>query len=98
MGKFSLATSILLLAKAQGFTSPAEMARVPSTPLNMVPEEPAGSFFHQVPDDDDTKNGENEAADVDEAFSELLRQRRKPSIATTPSTIKGVPTSKATGR
>eukprot|EP00980_Cylindrotheca_fusiformis_P007816 scaffold1669_cov129-Cylindrotheca_fusiformis.AAC.27 len=66
----------------------------------MAPSDaPAGSFFHQVPDDDDKdkKDGLRDIPDVDDAFSELLKKRKKPPLATKPSTINGVPTSKANG-
>lgn len=99
MGKISLLTGILLLAKALGF-APAAASLQRCSPLNMAPPEgPAGSFFHQVPDDDDKDKIDvpEEPADIDDAFSELLKKRKKPSRASKPSTIDGVPTSTATG-
>jgi putative lipoic acid-binding regulatory protein len=87
---------MLLFARAQALNSPLpEVSRV--SQLNMAPDEPAGSFFHQVPDDADKNDDDKAPADVDDAFSELLRQRNKPLKASTPSTIDGVPTAKATG-
>jgi putative lipoic acid-binding regulatory protein len=96
MGKILLLTSTLLLAKALGF-APEAASLQRCSPLNMAPPEgPAGSFFHQVPDDDD-KDKIDVPEDVDDAFSELLKKRKKPSRASNPSTIDGVPTSSATG-
>ena len=57
----SLATGMFLLAKAQAFTSPTadNIASIQNriSHIHMVPpDEPAGSFFHQVPDDNDKKD------------------------------------------
>ncbi|CAJ1947590.1 unnamed protein product [Cylindrotheca closterium] len=60
-------------------------------------EGPAGSFFHKVPDDDDKKESDDNPSIVDDEFSELLRKRKKPSRASKPSTINGIPTAQATG-
>ena len=97
MGRISLATGILLLANAQGFTFDTRGTQRLSK-LNMV-DEPAGSFFHQVPDDnDDDSKDDSPASDaIDDEFSELLRRRKKPSRASKPSTINGVPTAEASG-
>lgn len=99
MGKISLSLVILLSTKALGFVSTAAIHRK-GCALSMAPSEgPAGSFFHQVPDDDEQeqKDGSQEPADFDGAFSELLMKRKKPLLASRPSTINGVPTSKASG-
>ena len=76
--------------------------------LRMAPSDsPAGSFFNPVPNDDDDEEEEEDKVenedsketpkDIDDQIVELLRQRRKPSHASRPSTIGGVPTSKASG-
>jgi putative lipoic acid-binding regulatory protein len=52
----------------------------------------AGSFFNQVPAND---NDNNEEPDMDSEISELIKSRNSPSLASEPSTINGVPTSKA---
>ena len=66
-----------------------------------TPEGPAGSFFHQIPDE--PNEGEalppatNFSDDINDEVVELLRQRRKPPRASNPSTINGIPTQKTTG-
>ena len=52
---------------------------------------PAGSFFNEVPNDDDESNKK----DIDESLSNLLKDRKGPPKAAEPSTIGGVPTSQA---
>jgi putative lipoic acid-binding regulatory protein len=54
---------------------------------------PAGSFFNPVPDN----KGNEEKKDLDESLENLLRQRKMPPKASSPSTINGIPTSQATG-
>lgn len=67
----------------------------------------AGSFFHPVPSDSDDDNSNNEeteedppitndAFDFDRNLNDMLK-KRSTSMASKPSTIKGVPTSKAKG-
>lgn len=53
---------------------------------------PAGSFFNQVPDNEDDEND-----NIDKSLDNLLKQRKSPPKATEPSTIGGVPTSLAKG-
>ena len=78
--------------------------------LHMAPPSPgapSGSFFNPVPEnnDNDEKSDEtpspspssDKSDDFDVEMTELLRQRRKPSKASRPSTINGVPTAKASG-
>lgn len=60
------------------------------------PDAPAGSFFNTVPDDNDNEK-DDESPDIDEQVTELLRNRKKPAMASERSTINGVPTEKATG-
>jgi hypothetical protein len=98
MGRLNLAAGFLLFARVQSFC-PEMRSGLHNSQLNMAPpDQPAGSFFHQVPDDDDKeKKGETPPPDFDGAISELIRQRRKPPRASKPSTINGVPTAKATG-
>lgn len=89
-------SSLFFLTKSNGFSPESAFLRQ-SLQLNMVPSEgPAGSFFHQVPDDDEKKESDD-ASSVDDEFSALLRKRKKPSRASRPSTINGVPTEKAVG-
>ena len=69
----------------------------------------AGSFFNPVPDDgggdpkdDETKKNKKKKPqtpleDFNDDVADLLRRRKKPSLASQPSTINGVPTKKATG-
>jgi len=54
----------------------------------------AGSFFNPVPEDDDNDNNKEED-DIDGKVKDLLRERKKPSKASQPSTINGVPTREA---
>lgn len=66
----------------------------------------AGSFFNPVPppddDDNDAKDSKkeeiNDVFDFDQSVAELMRNRNKKSRASTPSTLGGVPTAKATGK
>lgn len=98
MSRLSLVASLVLLAKVDSFSPRAINSYSPSiAPLQMNAEGPAGSFFHQVPDEDNNDEPDNSSMDIDTEVSELLRQRKKPPLASNPSTIKGVPTSKATG-
>jgi len=67
-------------------------------------KEVTGSFFNPVPekgDDSDGDNGkeeEGEEGDVmDRSIADLMRSRRAKPRASNPSTVGGVPTSKATG-
>ena len=62
-------------------------------PLRMGDDGPAGSFFNPVPDNE----GSREKKDLDESLEDLLRQRKMPPKASSPSTINGIPTSQATG-
>jgi putative lipoic acid-binding regulatory protein len=55
---------------------------------------PAGSFFNPVPDNE---RNEEVKKDLDESLEDLLRQRKQPPKASSPSTINGIPTSQATG-
>lgn len=60
----------------------------------------AGTFFHQVPEENDEemstpKNNDAKEDSFDTNIEELLRQRKAPSRASEPSTINGVPTSQA---
>lgn len=72
------------------------------TQLSMVPppssDAPAGSFFNPVPSDGENEKDDASSLDIDEQVIELLRNRKKPAMASQPSTIKGVPTEKATGK
>lgn len=53
---------------------------------------PAGSFFNPVPGDDDN-DGEEKEKNIDKSLEDLLKERKQSPLASTPSTIKGVPTS-----
>lgn len=80
------------------------------SPINMSSDNVSGSFFNPVPDKDDNDNndegeGENSASsseatpDVnidpfDLSVVELMRKRNQKPIASNPSTVGGVPTSK----
>ena len=50
---------------------------------------PAGSFFNPVPDGDSSLDYK---PSFDEKISELIKERQKPPLAATPSTISGKPT------
>jgi len=78
----------------------------------MSAQKPSGSFFNQVPDkgeDDDASNDDNqqqqdppaEAAVPQDPFeaslAQLMQSRNSESRASEPSTVGGIPTSKATG-
>jgi hypothetical protein len=104
MCRFSLAACVLLVGQANAFfppslgTTPTQQQRI--TQLLMVispPDAPAGSFFNPVPDDDENKK-DDESLDIDKQVTELLRNRKKPAMASQPSTINGVPTENATGK
>lgn len=91
---------LLFLKSLSGFSPDATLLRQ-NLHLSMVPTGPAGSFFHQVPSDDDDDDEKEEIdetpSNVDDELSALLRRRKKPSRASRPSTINGVPTAQATG-
>jgi hypothetical protein len=101
----SIAACVFLVGQANAFfpslgatTTPTQQKRI--TQLSMVPsppDAPAGSFFNPVPDDDESQK-DDESLDIDEQVTELLRNRKKPAMASQPSTINGVPTAKATGK
>jgi putative lipoic acid-binding regulatory protein len=60
----------------------------------------AGTFFNPVPENNDNHNNNNEEepeaeGDMDTQISDLIKSRNSPSLASEPSTINGVPTSKA---
>lgn len=78
----------------------------------MHAQKPSGSFFNQVPpesDDDDANNARSrninsEASEplaekdpFDQSIEQLMKNRRSKPRASNPSTIGGIPTSKATG-
>jgi putative lipoic acid-binding regulatory protein len=55
----------------------------------------AGTFFNEVPSGNDKDKKNNR--DLNEDLTDLLQRRKRPSLATAPSTVNGVPTSRATG-
>jgi putative lipoic acid-binding regulatory protein len=55
----------------------------------------AGTFFNPVPDNDDNEEPSADKGDMDSEISDLIKSRNSPSLASEPSTINGVPTSKA---
>jgi putative lipoic acid-binding regulatory protein len=98
MGRLAVAACILLLGKVQSF-SPEVRGVLRTSELHMAPpNKPAGSFFHQIPDEDDEKETSKESAGFDEQVSDLIKQRRKPPLASKPSTINGVPTATGFGK
>ena len=58
---------------------------------NILAAAKAGSFFNPVPEDEDEEEGKQKD-DIDGKVKDLLRDRKKPSKASQPSTINGVPT------
>ena len=97
-----VATSFFLLfAYNQACSLQFPVSGRSSCSLHMVPPEgPAGSFFHQIPDEPnegDVLPTLDSSDDINDEVVELLRQRRKPARAYNPSTINGVPTQKTTG-
>lgn len=98
MSRLSLVSSFILLASAEAFC-PLKRSRAISAMNVAPPDRPAGSFFHQIPDDNEgyDEDEENNSGDVNDEVTKLLRERRKPLRASKPSTINGVPTAKATG-
>lgn len=65
--------------------------------LSQLQAKQAGSFFNQVPDSNDDEDDDDDAnTNTDDSFeekaAELLRQRKRPSLASQPSTINGKPT------
>lgn len=99
------------LAVSQKSTSNVPFVFVTSSKRLTICNSKAGSFFHPVPSDpdddsDSSKNNEsaendepsiiNDAFDFDRNLNDMLK-KRSTSIASKPSTIDGVPTSKAKG-
>jgi|AntRauTorckE5430_2_1112549.scaffolds.fasta_scaffold15171_2 hypothetical protein len=80
----------------------------------MYTKKPSGSFFNQVPADDDNKDKDDNDDDnddketsspaeslqdpFDQSIEQLMKNRRSKPLASSPSTLGGVPTSKATGK
>lgn len=95
-----IAASFVFFVQASAFLHTRTLMRTSAYDLMMNPPEgPAGSFFHQVPDESDNgEDPEKEAQNIDDQVAELLRQRRKPPKASKPSTINGLPTQEATGK
>lgn len=99
MNKLSIAACLLFLANSNAFVQRVNKPdSIATARLTMNAQGPAGSFFHKVPEGEDDEEAENSSSDLDDGLSEILRQRKKPPLASNPSTIKGVPTSKATGK
>jgi putative lipoic acid-binding regulatory protein len=99
--RISQIVGALLVAQANCFTTNYGRP-LQSTHLQMVlpPGARAGSFFNPVPGDDENNKDKEEPQtplDFDDEVGNLLRQRRKPPIASNPSTVNGVPTSKPAG-
>ena len=94
-------TVALLLGNADCFSPMISSSSISLTTMTMVPDGPAGSFFHQVPGEDngDGKDNKQPVGDInmDQAINEIIKQRKSAPLASQPSTINGVPTSKATG-
>lgn len=57
----------------------------------------SGSFFNQVPAPSESEPKESKDASFDDDLTDLLRRRKSKPLAKTPSTLGGIPTSKATG-
>jgi hypothetical protein len=93
MAKVSLAAGIIILAGIEAFC-PGQISVARPASFLGVTDGPAGSFFHEVPDEEEKAS---ESKDINDQVFELLEQRRKPPLASNPSTINGVPTEKATG-
>jgi len=95
---------------AKSKRTPLTPARNPSTTA-MYTKKPSGSFFNQVPADDDNKDKDDHDDDdketsspaeslqdpFDQSIEQLMKNRRSKPLASSPSTLGGVPTSKATG-
>jgi hypothetical protein len=58
------------------------------------PKGPAGSFFHPVPEEGDDDSDDSPVG-IDEAITDLIKQRKSAPRASRPSTINGVPTAQA---
>lgn len=85
----------LSLKQVSAWVHPSWTAARPSLQL-CLDSRPSGSFFNQVPSDDDDNNDENMPNDkVEESLEAIIRERTRPSRATEPSTINGVPSHKA---
>ncbi len=81
--------------------------------LKMASDNVSGSFFNRVPDSNDDNNNDDasqnpndsRSSDVtntnidpfEASMTELMRKRSKKPLASKPSTLGGIPTSKATG-
>lgn len=73
----------------------------------MSAKEPSGSFFNQIPDEDDANTEKNQVSDgansqapqdpFEESLGKLMKSRKSRPRASNPSTLGGVPTSQATG-
>ena len=99
MSRVSLAVGVgtILLAAGEGFCPGGISVPRPTGSLNMA-HGPAGSFFHQVPDEKDNNDDAfAKSVDINDQFAEILRRRGQPPRASKPSTISGIPTSQVTG-
>lgn len=105
---------IFLVSLASSSSAFAPIARNPSATA-MYSKKPSGSFFNQVPANDnndnngqgkdkvDTSEDKEEPSPsassqdpFDQSIEQLMKSRRSKPLASSPSTLGGVPTSKAT--
>mmetsp|Transcript_25037 Transcript_25037/g.33196 ORF Transcript_25037/g.33196 Transcript_25037/m.33196 type:complete len:135 (+) Transcript_25037:123-527(+) len=96
-----IAAVVCMACMSEAFTaSTGRRNKHQAASLKMAKKGVAGSFFNPVPekdDDDNKEGGEEEGDDIDRSISELMKQRKATPRAKSPSTLGGVPTSKATG-
>mmetsp|Transcript_33482 Transcript_33482/g.49034 ORF Transcript_33482/g.49034 Transcript_33482/m.49034 type:complete len:251 (-) Transcript_33482:29-781(-) len=96
-----IAAVVCMACMSEAFTaSTGRRNKHQAASLKMAKKGVTGSFFNPVPekdDDDNKEGGEKEGDDIDRSISELMKQRKATPRAKSPSTLGGVPTSKATG-
>ena len=102
----TIALALLLLGSSNAFAPNSYTLTARQLIItNMASDKPAGSFFNQVPSDDnnDDKKGEDDSErdakkdKFDESFERLMANRKSKPRANSPSTLGGVPTALATG-
>jgi putative lipoic acid-binding regulatory protein len=89
----SLSYAVAFTGIPIGVTFASQKSRTEdSTKVTHLEAKKAGSFFNEVPENsEEEKNDEKDS--IDSEASELIQQRKKPSLASQPSTINGKPTS-----
>lgn len=89
--------SLLLAVSSRSSQAFVPLYRVKSRPFFLsslaAEEKPTGSFFNEIPEDKSGPDGAKD--DIDGSLDDLLKGRKKPTKASEPSTIQGIPISGA---